>query len=709
MKRVVQSRKRYAFSKLTSALILALLWIGGLTFVVAQSQTELPTPQALQATPNPGRNWGNTQIGAPLLWQSDYTGEGIVVAIIDTGIDANHPAFAGTDTISDAMDVDDTYRDGHGIRINPADPTGDPFLVGPLNDPLDYKGHGTRMASIVAAPFVDGRTKGVAYEAKVVSIKALYLREVEDDRQIITGAVDGGFRMVNFDILTSTTSPDAVLDVILTWEGLLDLELEVLPPTPTITYTAGQDGDYFAAVTSIPLQERYGSWQARVTGHSVLTLPFTLTVKRWEWHIEPRVIERAIDEAIAANADVINLSMGTGPELDAAVEGAVEEGVVVVTSAGNVSSTLTSWNRREITVGATNVTDTLWISSAHGPAPPDRAGIRNTKPDVVAPGFENYTANSRYSFGSQEDYICVTGTSLAAAHVSGGVALLIQYLTKMTGRQPPPSLIKTILMGTAVDVGIGGPPTHPGELKLGKDNYSGAGRIDLYRALTSFVFTGTAGLSWDDFDEVTLRTPANLPDVPAIPLKGTLYWDEAQFYGFQIIGGDSLTTTADTYMSTFLSPTVGMPHSFELRRSFAGEGDVWYFVTTHPPIPQIIDDQFVRGYYYTNTVVFSDSVSIYTITVPALQKSDPLRILAYWPDHTINVDLMVFKTGEGTFNSVLEDVAVEQVVTFHEPASGDWTLWVWSSYTVPVTLMSSYPFDFSLSHSVYLPISIREP
>lgn len=50
-------------------------------------------PQLLMATPDPGINWGNAKINAPMLWALHYTGKGVRVAVVDTGIDYEHPAL----------------------------------------------------------------------------------------------------------------------------------------------------------------------------------------------------------------------------------------------------------------------------------------------------------------------------------------------------------------------------------------------------------------------------------------------------------------------------------------------------------------------------------------------------------------------------------------------------------------------------------------
>ncbi|MER7244257.1 S8 family peptidase [Kribbella sp. NPDC000426] len=82
------------------------------------------------------------QIGAPTAWQAGYTGKGIPVAVLDTGIDKSHPDLA-TQVVGEK-----NFTDA---------PDGDHF------------GHGTHVASTIAgtAAASNGKYKGVAPDARL--------------------------------------------------------------------------------------------------------------------------------------------------------------------------------------------------------------------------------------------------------------------------------------------------------------------------------------------------------------------------------------------------------------------------------------------------------------------------------------------------------------------------------------------------------------
>ncbi|MEU8165514.1 S8 family serine peptidase [Micromonospora sp. NPDC049004] len=102
------------------------------------------------------------QIGAPAAWQAGFDGTGVTVGVLDTGIDATHPDFAGHLT---------EVRD---------------FTGG--GDPADAVGHGTHVASTIVGSGAasGGRYRGVAPGAKLLVGKVCATTECQDS-DIITG------------------------------------------------------------------------------------------------------------------------------------------------------------------------------------------------------------------------------------------------------------------------------------------------------------------------------------------------------------------------------------------------------------------------------------------------------------------------------------------------------------------------------------------
>ena len=100
----------------------------------------------LDAKLHPTLDQSVPQIGAPAAWQAGYTGKGVTVAVLDSGIDASHPDLA--DRI--AAQKNFTAEEG-GDRV----------------------GHGTHVASTIAgtAAASAGRYKGVAPDAKLLDGK----------------------------------------------------------------------------------------------------------------------------------------------------------------------------------------------------------------------------------------------------------------------------------------------------------------------------------------------------------------------------------------------------------------------------------------------------------------------------------------------------------------------------------------------------------
>jgi subtilisin family serine protease len=121
--------------------------------------------------------YGVKKIGAAAAWDTT-AGAGIVVAVVDSGIDYNHVDIAANvwgnaDEIAD-NGIDD---DGNGYvdDVRGWDFVGDNALnPTPDNDPLDRHGHGTHVAGTIAAVGNNGiGVVGVAWRANVMALRGL--------------------------------------------------------------------------------------------------------------------------------------------------------------------------------------------------------------------------------------------------------------------------------------------------------------------------------------------------------------------------------------------------------------------------------------------------------------------------------------------------------------------------------------------------------
>lgn len=119
--------------------------------------------------------WGIKQVGAPGAWDLT-TGAGVLVAVIDGGVDYNHPDIAANIWTNAGEVAGNGLDDDHNGFVD--DIRGWDF-VGPSathptqgNDPVDGSGHGTHVAGTVAALGNNGMgVVGVAYGARVMVLK----------------------------------------------------------------------------------------------------------------------------------------------------------------------------------------------------------------------------------------------------------------------------------------------------------------------------------------------------------------------------------------------------------------------------------------------------------------------------------------------------------------------------------------------------------
>jgi serine protease AprX len=120
---------------------------------------ELPSPTALP-------EWNLRTIHADELWSLGYNGQGIVVATMDSGVDADH------------ADLKSRWRGGTNSWF---DPNGEHEM------PADLNGHGTAVMSVILGGDAGGTSIGVAPSAKWISVKIFDDSGVSDLAKIHEG------------------------------------------------------------------------------------------------------------------------------------------------------------------------------------------------------------------------------------------------------------------------------------------------------------------------------------------------------------------------------------------------------------------------------------------------------------------------------------------------------------------------------------------
>ena len=156
-----------------------------------------------------------------------------------------------------------------------------------------------------------------------------------------------------------------------------------------------------------------------------------------------RDVSKAVRFAVDAGAKVINLSLGRNSEytpLTSAIQYAVDRNVLVVAAAGNYGADSGPvWPAAsDLTLAVTAVDRTNNVTSFDQ---------RGDYIDLAAPGTSILST-------ARNDYELQSGTSMAAAFVSGAAALLFAAQPSITAAQ-----VRDILQRTATDIGSPGRDT----------------------------------------------------------------------------------------------------------------------------------------------------------------------------------------------------------------------------------------------------------
>jgi len=447
-------------------------------------------------------------IGTSISYQSGYDGSGIVVSIIDTGIDLNHPDLEGQ--IIGGYD----FVDNDEI-------------------PEDTNGHGTQVAGIIAS---NGNLKGIAPNSKILMYKVSEDGESVPSHLIIKAiekSIEDNADIINISlgINQTNTKIDQVVNkavknniFVVTAAGNFGPELSTIG-SPGINPNAITVGATFNNVTSslvstFEIEDKTFNVFPMV-GTQALTEPITSQIIFGKYGRANDLLENDVEGSILLierGSDIENeIIYFSDKEKNAANVGAraiivynnepgiffgeliheyVDEGYEPTIPALSVSrddGLIIKEILQSDTKGTLDVfyhPDFVAYFSSRGPVSPFYI-----KPDLVAPGaFINTTdINGEYKISS--------GTSFAAPHVAGTAALILQKNPELT-----PQELKSILMTTSEIVYDQFDDRFPIEV-------SGNGRIDASKAINAELIIMPPNLIFD-------LSPANQIQTKHLKING---------------------------------------------------------------------------------------------------------------------------------------------------------------------------------------------
>ncbi|ELK49045.1 S8 family serine peptidase [Halobacillus sp. BAB-2008] len=398
---------------------------------------------------------------------SSYTGKGVKVGVIDTGVDYTHP------------DLRKNYNGGFDT-------------VDFDNDPMETKGegataHGSHVAGVIAA---DGKMKGIAPDARIYAYRALGPGGVGSSVQVIAAlekAVKEGMDVINLSLGNDVNGPD--------WPTTHAVNKAVELGT-VVVVAAGNSGPDAWTVGSPAT-----SSEAITVGASALSMkipvlkvpgvrakvPLQLFAGSKQWQLSRKypVVYAGKGEGHLGDlrGKIALVERGTIPFVEKAIK-AYQAGAVAVLIYNNEEGAFQgSLDGQKLPVPVASlskeageflveeaVAQNQWVATEWDTlndriAPFSSRGLVTTnweiKPDIVAPGVNIWST-------VPGGYQPMQGTSMAAPHVAGAAALLKEAHPEWT-----PAQVKTALASTAIP--INGEDSLPME--------QGAGAMDIGKAL----------------------------------------------------------------------------------------------------------------------------------------------------------------------------------------------------------------------------------
>jgi subtilisin len=152
-----------------------------------------------------GTQWELDMIKAPEVWAQGFTGQGVTVAVLDTGVDYTHPDLQANIWQNPGEIAGNGLDDDQNGFVD--DIRGWSFVDDDSNDPMDSDQHGTHVAGTIAAGNNGFGVTGVAYDAKIMPIRVIDGRDdnypQRFDANVAAGiryAVQNGARVINMSL-----------------------------------------------------------------------------------------------------------------------------------------------------------------------------------------------------------------------------------------------------------------------------------------------------------------------------------------------------------------------------------------------------------------------------------------------------------------------------------------------------------------------------
>jgi subtilisin family serine protease len=508
----VRFKERFAYDTLFNGLSVAvkpselakLARIDGVKGLYPVGTVAMPKPTPI----SPELASAITMTGADIAQNElGLTGAGVKVAVMDTGIDYNHPDLGGCFgpgcRVATGWDfVGDAYN------ANDDDP-----VINPDANPDDCAGHGTHVAGIIGANgVVKGVAPGVTFGAYRVFgcegstsddiMIAAMERALADGMQVLNMSIGSAYewpnaptaaaasRLVNKGIvvvasigndgatgLYSAAAPGLGTKVI----GVASFDnLQVTLPAFTVSPDNAAFG--YTAATAAPPPPTSGSFPMARTGTTTSTADGCNPLPAGSLAGKVVLIRRgtcgfynkAFNAQSAGAAGVVLYNNAAGfvtPTVAGTPSITIPVVMVTNTQGANLNAriaagpTTLTWTATTATVP--NPTGGLISSFSSYGLSPDL----DLKPDIGAPGGSIYSTFPLELGG----YASLSGTSMSSPHVAGGVALLLQAKPN-TNRQN----VRGILQNSAVPHNWSG---NPGLGLLDFVHRQGAGMMQIDKAI----------------------------------------------------------------------------------------------------------------------------------------------------------------------------------------------------------------------------------